>query len=68
MNVSARKVAPSLAEQKFLDPADLPDRYGMRITGDCMTPVYQPRGAIWADKNEPVKAGDDVVIFLQEGR
>ena len=64
VSVSARKVATSLAEQTFLNPIDLPDRYGLRITGDCMTPVYQTGGAIWADKNEPVTAGDDVVIFL----
>jgi hypothetical protein len=46
-----------------LDPAELPDEYGMRELGDCMLPEIADNALLHFDKREPVKTGDTVIIY-----
>src|SRR5436305_236568 len=61
----ARRVqrAPAPSLPTFVDPATLPDQYGMRMVGDRMSPEIEDKALVWFDKREPVKAGDLVAIY-----
>ncbi len=64
-------VAPAVQRQRpgpaitNIDPAGLPDHYGMRVSGNCMLPEIADEDLLRFDKREPVKAGDVVIIYFQ---
>ena len=61
--VQRKTVAGEEPAPAFLDPAELPDEYGMRVLGDCMLPEIADNALLHFDKREPVKAGDTVIIY-----
>lgn len=62
----ARGAAPIPAPvPTFIDPADLPDQYVMRVSGDCMSPEFKHGDALWFDKNAVPAVGDAVIFYLR---
>lgn len=56
---------PAPAAAPFIDPATLPERYAMRVAGDCMAPEIEPNALLLFDRTEPVAVGDTVIVFLR---
>jgi hypothetical protein len=52
----------------FIDPAKLPSRYRMKVSGDCIVPEVLPDALIEAEVAALVQIGDLVVPFLKQGR
>jgi hypothetical protein len=56
---------PAPAGPAIIDPAELPDQYGMYVQGDCMLPEIADGDVLHFDKREPVTAGDMAAIYLR---
>ena len=46
-----------------LDPNELPEIYGMMISGDCLLPEIEDGAVMKFSKSEPYKPGDFVLVY-----
>lgn len=60
MKANAKTITPT-----FLDPAKLPDVFGLTVRGDCMSPTIRDGSHIVVERNAPVKPGELVCVFLK---
>ncbi len=51
----------------FLDPTTLPERYALRVAGDCMSPGLCDGDFVIGEGSRPVSVGDLVIIFTGHG-
>ena len=54
---------PKPAAHPFIDPAALPDKYAMRVIGDCMAPRLSDGEQAVFSKIEKPEPGDLVALF-----
>ncbi len=51
--------------QPMIDPAKMPDRYALIISGDCMSPELEDGQKLLFMRHAPVNPGDFVGIFFR---
>jgi phage repressor protein C with HTH and peptisase S24 domain len=61
----AKRHSTPKADPAFLQPADVPDKFALRVAGDCLAPLIKEGDAVVVDKRLPYAAGDLVVIFMR---
>jgi len=61
----AKRYSTPKADPAFLHPASLPDKFALRVVGDCLAPLIKEGDAVVVDKQLPYAAGDLVVIFMR---
>jgi len=51
--------------RKSIDPAALPDEYGLVLAGDCMAPLLPDRATIACSRSASYEPGDLVVLWFR---